>query len=360
MKREIRPSTPADGPAIAALLVQEGLSPNIEPAQLHWKYWQERADWPRPRSYVLTQGTQIVGHAGVVPGACAWGTDRAVVIHLIDWAARKTAVGAGVALLKHIGRLTDVLLGVGGSEDTLRILPHLGFRTVANATEYVCGLYPLRHSTYNINPLWTWPPRLARSLIWTWSTGVRCGDWQARHVTADELPTLTGFLPASRNGRAVFERSPALFEYFLGCPIAPMRLYALEQAGRARGYFLLAFAPGEARLADCWLDSDDPAAWRGLISCAVRTAAASDCPTLATLASEPGLSRGLLECGFQVRRTLPVQWLPVAGTKFPGESLHIQMLDFDGAYLYHPEPQATLHAAGRRDDAQAPGPVPQS
>jgi hypothetical protein len=360
MTRQIRPSTPVDGPAIAALLLEEGLNPNIEPAQLHWKYWQERPDWPGPRSYVLAQGTQIVGHAGIVPSTCAWGTERITVIHMIDWAARKTAVGAGVALLKHIGRLADVLMGVGGSEHTLRILPHLGFRTVANATEYLLGVYPLRHATRNLNPLWKWPPRLTRSLFWTWGVEARSGNWDARRVTADELSTLTTFLPRSRSGMAVFERSPALFGYLLGCPIAPMKLYALEQAGRMRGYFLLAFAPGEARLADCWLDSDDPAAWRSLIYCAIRTVAASDCLTLAALASEPGLSHRLLECGFQAQRALPVQCLPVAGANLPGNGMHLQLVDYDGAYLYHPEPRVTLRAAGQVDDVQAGGPIPQN
>ncbi len=48
--------------------------------------------------------------------------------HVIDWAARRGQGGAGVALMKHIGQQVDSLLAFGGSDDTLRILPHIGFR----------------------------------------------------------------------------------------------------------------------------------------------------------------------------------------------------------------------------------------
>ena len=352
MTREIRPSTPADAPAIASLVAEAGLNPNVEPAQLHWKYWQERADWPGARSYVLTNGTQLLAHAGLVPGVCTWGAQRVTVLHLIDWAARRDAMGAGVAVMKHVGRLADALFGVGGSEQTRRILPHVGFRTLGNATEYFCGLYPLRHARVNINPLWKWPPRLARSLAWTWSTRTGRGSWRARCIAADELHALAGHWPVSRNGAPVFERSPALLSYFLGCPIAPMKIYALEQAHRLRGYFLLSFTGREARLADCWLDSDDPAAWRALIYCAIGAAGTSDCLTLTTLATEPLLSRCLLECGFRVHQTLPVQWLAADDMTPPGESMHLQMLDYDAAYLHHPKPREEADATSQRHTGQ--------
>lgn len=359
MTRHIRPSTPDDGPAIAALLTEAGLNPNVEPAQLHWKYWQERGDWPGARSYVLTNGADIVAHAGIVPGACVWDTERVRVIHLVDWAARKTALGAGVALLKHIGQLTDALVAVGGSEHTLRILPNLGFRTIGNATEYVRDLYSLCHLKRSARPLWKWLPRLVRSLAWTLRVRTSCVNWRARRVELNELHVLSGLLPAPRDGTAVFERNESLLSYFLQCPIASMELYALEHAGRLRGYFLLSFVPREARMADCWIDSEDPSVWRSLIRCAVREVARSDCLTLTTLASEPMLSRCLIYCGFQARRALPVQWLPANGSAIPGGSVHVQMLDYDAAYLYHPKQRMTP-AAVLRGDPQARSLAPQS
>ncbi len=47
---------------------------------------------------------------------------------IIDWAASKTAPGAGVAIYQHVLKLTDGLIGVGGSDDAQRVLPRMGFK----------------------------------------------------------------------------------------------------------------------------------------------------------------------------------------------------------------------------------------
>jgi hypothetical protein len=73
MTRSVRPSTPADAPAIVALLTEAGLQPSVDPQHLHWKYWQPRADWPGPRSYVLTSDSELIAHGAIIPGTCTWG-----------------------------------------------------------------------------------------------------------------------------------------------------------------------------------------------------------------------------------------------------------------------------------------------
>ena len=82
MKPSIRPSTPADAPQLAELLGEVfGSGPHVpmfEPHQLHWKYWQKRDDCPGSRSFLLTQGDEILAHAGLVPGSCAWGRSGGV------------------------------------------------------------------------------------------------------------------------------------------------------------------------------------------------------------------------------------------------------------------------------------------
>lgn len=47
-------------------------STHIDPAHPHWKYWQEWTDWPRARSFVVTNGREILAHGAVVPGLCRW------------------------------------------------------------------------------------------------------------------------------------------------------------------------------------------------------------------------------------------------------------------------------------------------
>src|SRR5277367_713063 len=104
-------------------MAEAGLIANTSADEQRWKYWQERPDWPGPRSYVMTRGSEILAHAALVPGVFATDSQRVRVVHLIDWAARPSATGAGVSLMKHIGRLTDALLAIGGSAQTRKILP---------------------------------------------------------------------------------------------------------------------------------------------------------------------------------------------------------------------------------------------
>src|SRR5215469_13889374 len=303
MRDGIRASSPEDGPAISSLLSEAGLAPNPHPRLQHWKYWQEGGDWPGSRSYVLVTGGRIIAHGAIVPGTLVGNSQRMRVIHIIDWAARPSAVGAGVSLMKHVGRMADALLAIGGSEQTLRILPHIGFKTHGTATGYVRALHPLRILRRGARPKWKVLPRLARSVIWSWTAPAAHGArWEVRRVSTDQIGSLANAMPVSTGETSVLERSQNMFRHALDCPIAPMELYALMSAGIVHGYFLLARTPGQTRLADCWLDSDEPADWRALVGCAVLQAAQhADAAELAAWASEPILARALTESGFHPR-----------------------------------------------------------
>ena len=283
-----------------ALMAEAGLASRTSAREQRWKYWQERHDWPGPRSYLMTRGSEILAHAALVPGTCATNTRRFRVVHLIDWAARPTATGAGVSLMKHLGRLTDALLAIGGSAQTLQILPHLGFRPCGSAVSYVRTLRPLRILTPSTRNHWRLAPRLARSAFWTLTApSIDTDGWQARPVGLSETAKVAAAFPAPTREMVVLERSEGLLSHVLQSPDVPMELFALEKAGDMRGYFLMAFAPGQARLVDCWVQSSDPADWRALLNCVVRQA--KHAPRVAELvswASDPILSDCLRECGF--------------------------------------------------------------
>src|SRR4029077_14507810 len=76
---------------------------------------------------------------------------------------------------------------------------------------------------------------------------------RARDITAEDLAQMGEVLPVSGRDITALERSAGLFAHWLACPIAPMRLYLLERAGRVRGYFLLASVLAQVRIADCWV-----------------------------------------------------------------------------------------------------------
>lgn len=337
----IRPTTVADAPALGALMAEAGLRPNSEPAHLEWKYWHQRADWPGARSFVMTRGDEILAHAAITPGACLvrtrdLPTHRIPTAHVIDWAARPTATGAGVSLMKYIRQSTTALLAIGGSAQTLRLLPHLGFRPLNVVTCYVRPLHPARILTPSAHPVSTLLPRLARSMLWKLQApSSEINGWSVRQVDSAELFRVCSVLPAPAVETAVLERSEALFRYALACPISPMSLHVVEHSGRTRGYFLLAFALRQARLADWWIDSGDPADWHALLQCAVLQA--KQHPHAAELiawGSDAALSERLRDCGFHARAEMPVQVLAPRNPELAQSPLRVQMLDNDAAYRH--------------------------
>jgi len=341
MKRDIRPSTPADAPAIVDLFTQAGLQPNADPQALHWKYWQERADWPGPRSYVLTSGTDLIAHGAFVPGTLAWGARRETTGHVIDWAARPGEFGAGTMIMKHIGLQLDSLLAIGGSADTLRILPHIGFRALGTVTGYVRPLFPVRSLHRAEKPTWRLLPRFVRSAAWKLSAPAPAGHgWQAhRLLRAEDLDKLASVFPVPSSA-ATLLRGIDLFRYVLACPILPMQLFAVENAGRVGGYFLLASAPAQVRIVDCWVDSTRTTDWSGMILCAVQEALTDpQAAEVVTWASDPLLAAALTASGFHARHEILVQLRSAAGAQFAPLPLRVQMLDNDAAYLSDGHPQ---------------------
>lgn len=335
-ERRVRPSTPEDGAAIVALMKEAGLQPHEEPAQLHWKYWQARADWSGSRSFVLTEGNHILAHGAVVPGTLRWGERQARVIHMIDWAARRDAVGAGVVLMKHIGGMTDFLLGIGGSSHTLKIMPLIGYRPCGAVTGCVRTLSPrgiLRRPT---GPRWKLAPRAARSLFWSLSAPrTDTAGWRARRIGVDEVARIAQVFPDQRPDLALFERSPELLRHAMACPIVPVEAFALERAGRFGGYFVLSYAPGQARIIDLWMRSSDPADWRALVHSAVSQAKGrGGLAELIAWSSDPQLSRIFESCGFHARLSLPIFLRSSGGVPLPEKTLRVQMIDNDAYYLY--------------------------
>jgi hypothetical protein len=238
--------------------------------------------------------------------------------------------------MKYIGQSTDALLAIGGSEQTLKLLPHLGFHSSGAATCYVRPLHPARILTPSAHPAATLLPRFARSMLWALQApSGETNGWGVRPVECSALSSVSAVLPVPSPGTVVLERSEELFRYALACPVSPMALYALERAGHTRGYFLLAFAFRQARLADCWIDSEDPADWRALLQCAVLQAKRHPhAAELAAWGSDAALSERLRECGFHARGDLPVQILAPRNPELTAGTLRVQMLDNDAAYRH--------------------------
>lgn len=337
-----RPSTVADAPAIAELLHEAlGLTPDhpmAAPGHMHWKYWEPREDWAGSRSYVFLRDGQIVAHGAVVPQVCLWMGHRIKALHVIDWAAKVSSSGSGMALMKQIGRLTDAIFAVGGSELTQQILPISGFKDHGT----VVGLYarPLRPLLRLVKPehkSWRLAPRIIRALYWSMTApSTREGEWSAQRVPPDRLAAASLIWPSPKFGTTVFERSKAWMSYLLRCPATPMELYSVHRNGRLRGYFLLAFAPAQARIADCWVDSADVAEWSATVQVAVELAKGREhVAEVVSMSSDPLLGAALVECGFHLRHTTPMWLRAAAGVARPDVKMRFVMADSDEAFLHN-------------------------
>ena len=330
-----RPSTPEDAPQIIALMREAGLHPPIAPRDLFWKYWQQREDWPGPRSYVLTNGAELLAHLGVVPASYRSESDILKIGSVVDWAARPSAAGAGARLMKHVGSLSDALLAIQPSPVASKVMRLMGYEPRGFVTGYVRPLRPLHLLRDQPGPRWRLPARVARSILWTLTAPrAAAGGWQARQIGAEQIERIAHVLPRSREGLAVLERTSQQLRYMLDCPTARMTLYAFEREGHPRGYFILAFLPAQARLVDCWTDSLDPSDWRALIQCAVLQAKRVDgVAELAAWGSDPLLAQCLTGCGFHARFTAPIYLRAQGESRMAQGMPRVQMLDSDLAYL---------------------------
>jgi hypothetical protein len=332
----VRATTPEDGPEIVALMADAGLQPNVRPQDLQWKYWQQRTDCVGPRSYVVSDGRAVLAHAAIIPLGCERDGRRLRVAHLIDWAARAGEPGTGLMLMRYVATLTDALIGIGGSDASLKLLPHVGFRQSGVVTGYVRTLHPLKLLGDASRPNWRVLPRLARSALWRIAAPRPDGNrWQARRISADQLETIAPAFSKSPGRVTAFERSEAELGYMLSCPIAPMELFVLEQGGSLRGYFMLAFVSCQARLVAAWVDSDAPVDWTLLVQCAVRQAMQKKAiAELVTWGSDPMLSACLVACGFHPRSTAPILVRSSKAIDLAAAALRVHMLDSDAAYFH--------------------------
>jgi hypothetical protein len=238
--------------------------------------------------------------------------------------------------MNYLGQQAEALLAIGGSAQTMQILPRIGFRANGMVTGYARALSPLRLLRDSKTRNWRLLPRFARSLAWKLAApaAAPADGWQTRRIAGDDLERIAVVFPVPARGTGVFERSADLFSYTLACPIVPMNLYSVERAGRVGGYFMLASAPGQVRIVDCWMASDRPADWRAMLHCAVEEARRDPhAAEVVIWASDPLLAECLRASSFHARQKTPILLRSTNGATVPAEPVRAQMLDNDAAYL---------------------------
>jgi hypothetical protein len=109
-------------------------------------------------------GEEIAAHVCLCPVTYRLPGGRQITgSHFIDWAAGRRVAGAGGLLVRKLASLFDVLLAIGGSDDTQQVLPKLGFQLKGKIERQRSG--PARRSPLSIPAMKRCSKRLSRSRL---------------------------------------------------------------------------------------------------------------------------------------------------------------------------------------------------
>jgi hypothetical protein len=249
--------------------------PLIDPRQMRWKLYEPRPDWVGSRSYVLMKDGEIVAHSSIVPVTFLTPQKTVSSLNPLDWGASQ--VGGGVQLLRKLHRLSDTFLGLDAAQVTYDLLKKLRYRIVGQQELFSRVVRPVRAFRTDLRRQGVTKAslKLLRNSVRTLRAGYDASkEWSVVRVRSFD-DAIQEVLP--RRGFRAFtpvQRSAAVLNYMLRCPVAEFSGFVVHHRQRARGYFLLSRVGSQARIADIHVDSEDPSDWDHAVSLATRAAAA--------------------------------------------------------------------------------------
>jgi len=314
-------------------------APFLNDRHLRWKYYAEREDWPGSRSFVLAEASRLVAHACAWPVTVLWNDRKIAGFHPIDWAASAGVPAAGALLLREMRKLAEISISVGGTDVAQKVIANTGYRPAGEMKYYARPLRPWLQAGTHQRRNFKLPARLARNWWWAMRWPVTApSTWSAERVAPEQIPAEV--LPVSSERLTACARSAAQFRYFEQCPIGRHELYLVRERGIVKGYFLLSFVPGQARVADAWARSGEIDEWEALYRRAMRTAfdAGKAAEITAASAHEAG-HYALRRCGFRMYQALPVMLFDPKRLLRGAPPVHWQMIDNDFSFLHQGRPE---------------------
>ena len=330
-----RATSAADEARLIAFLARafsmDPSAPFLDPALVRWKYWQPRGDFQAPRSWVIERGGRIAAHVGLWPAALEHSSGRLTGIQMIDWASDPAAPGAGGAIVQRLVQKYDFIYSVGGSEMTRRVLPALGFRTIAEVWVGARPLHPFARGGHEHRNAVRSLGRLGRNAWWSlWPMSAAAPGWTASPATLDDNAEPARAWPNA----AAIPRSSAFFRYLQRCPAAAVRVFDLSAGGSRQGRVALSTAHGQVRIAGVWLEQPSVANLTAAYALAQRLArSAPSAAEITAMGSTPASEAAAVAAGFRVRGRRPVFLLEKKGlaVNLPSE---FQIADDDACFRY--------------------------
>src|SRR5579884_3321564 len=183
---EVQPTSEIDCPAVRALL-REVLDPAGAAAAfredvLRWKCYAPHPFWPGSRSYAARQGDGLVSHGCLMPEPWLTASGQTMATCVVDWAAKKSAPGAGMLIFREAEALVGTVFAVGGSDDTQRLLPVMGYAKRYSMRHYTRVVRPFAEFRSRGDRSWRAPVRLARDIAQL-ARGGTTSNWKTREVS---------------------------------------------------------------------------------------------------------------------------------------------------------------------------------
>lgn len=326
--------------AIADLLKSTfSLSPPFLSTEfLRWKLFSPSPSSEGSRSYVISEGGNIMAHICEWPISFLSPSGPVTNGFFIDWAARQEARGTGRQLFQYVLQKYETALTIGGTEKALPIYPKLGFQHYGTLDEFALVTRPWQQHCGRPQPQRTELreiARLSRNSIWSLKAlWISESNWASKQVSkAYDLPESAFRVKSSTFCLGI--RSAAWLQYIADCPLMKCSLFTLFKGCNPRGYFLLNQISGQCRIIDLAVDSDVPQDWEGAYRSAVISALKQkEVSEIVAISSLPWLSEILRKIGFQHRKQNQVLIYDPAKKLLGGPPLHLRMTDNDACFLY--------------------------
>lgn len=312
---------------------------SFQPQVMDWKYFLPHPCWSGPRSFLLHKDREIVGHGGVWPIRLGLRGEEVQAIHLVDWAASPRSLGAGVHVLRSMSQLAALLITIGGSDDTRKILPKLGYRSGGALRRFVRVVRPWLQLRTRTGQDWKAPARFLRNSrdMFTPIPGLPAG-WtvERRAEFGEEMEPVLRVDNSSEEFAPI--RTVAGLNHMLACPAAGFSGFVVRDGSLPIGYFILVKVGHQARIVELNMPGRDPDQWRRICAAAARTAA--DDPHVAELiagTSSETVGSIWQKLGFHLRRQDPILYLDRGKLLRPEATLNLNLMDGDVCFMYNPE-----------------------
>ena len=290
-------------------------------AELKWVL-SDPLDHNSLRSLVAVSNNKIVGHISYIISQFRYMRLEFSGVFPYAWIVSSEYIGSGIGskLMAKVCEMADFTYFFGGSAQTLKVAPFLGFNLKFYVREYVKFVEPLCRTK-------------SREGIVDLEDDDNPGSFQ------------------SHFGEPVFLNSEERhhINWLLNCPLCDTYGFSIKQNNVPTGIAICYSGKNKdgiltGRIVHLSYLGDDPDTWRASIGEVERFLIDKGCSTIATLASHPVYISALEGCGYSPRESYPVPSFTSAGRPFflrdpkgilsdiSDESFHWTFLEGDMGY----------------------------